>query len=87
MQYFTVHIKIQNAVLHKQKFIIWMLQNFDINGETTMAAPGNGFYADPNGGIDEMRIAYVLKKEDLEKALNILKNAIAAYPGRIAIKA
>ncbi len=64
-----------------EKFVIWMLQNFDINGETTMAAPGNGFYADPNKGLDEMRIAYVLKKEDLERALNILKQAIAAYPG------
>ena len=71
-----------------EKFIIWMLQNFDINGETTMAAPGSGFYADPNKGQDEMRIAYVLKKEDLEKALHILKNAIEAYPGRLeAIKA
>ncbi len=58
------------------------------DGETTMAAPGNGFYADPNKGIDEMRIAYVLKKEDLEKALNILKRAIEAYPGRLeAIRA
>jgi len=71
-----------------EKFIIWMLQNFDINGETTMGAPGNGFYAAPDRGRDEMRLAYVLKKEDLEKAANILKNAIAAYPGRIeAIKA
>ena len=66
-----------------EKFIIWLLQNFDVNGETTMAAPGSGFYADPNKGHDEMRIAYVLKKEDLEKALHILKNAIEAYPGKI----
>ena len=64
-----------------EKFVIWMLQNFDINGETTMAAPGNGFYADPNKGLDEMRVAYVLKREDLERALNILKQAVAAYPG------
>ena len=64
-----------------EKFIIWMLQNFEINGETTMAAPGNGFYADPDKGLDEMRIAYVLKREDLERALNILKQAVAAYPG------
>lgn len=71
-----------------EKFIIWMLQNFDINGETTMAAPGSGFYAEPGKGIDEVRMAYVLKKEDLEKALYILKNALAAYPGRAeAIKA
>ena len=71
-----------------EKFIIWMLQNFDINGETTMAAPGSGFYAQPGLGLDEVRMAYVLKKEDLEKALNILKHALAAYPGRLeAIKA
>ncbi len=71
-----------------EKFIIWMLQNFDINGETTMAAPGSGFYAQPGLGLDEVRMAYVLKKEDLEKALNILKQALAAYPGRLeAIKA
>ena len=65
-----------------EKFIIWMLENFDINGETTMAAPGSGFYAEPGLGLDEVRMAYVLKKEDLEKALFILKNALAAYPGR-----
>ena len=71
-----------------EKFIIWMLQNFDINGETTMAAPGSGFYAEPGLGLDEVRMAYVLKSEDLKKALNILKHALAAYPGRLeAIKA
>ena len=65
-----------------EKFIIWMLENFDIDGETTMAAPGSGFYAQPGLGLDEVRMAYVLKKEDIERALYILKNAIAAYPGR-----
>lgn len=71
-----------------EKFIIWLLQNFDINGETTMAAPGSGFYAEPGMGLDEVRMAYVLKSEDLKKALNILKHALAAYPGRLeAIKA
>ncbi len=82
--YTMVKMPIDNS----EKFITWMLQNFDINGETTMAAPGNGFYSDPSRGLDEMRIAYVLKKEDLEKALNILKQAVEAYPGRMeAIKA
>ncbi len=66
-----------------EKFIIWMLQNFDINGETTMAAPGSGFYAHHDQGVNEMRMAYILKREDLEKALNILKHAVEAYPGRI----
>lgn len=71
-----------------EKFVIWMLENFDINGETTMGAPGGGFYATPGLGINEMRLAYVLKCEDLVKAANILKQAIAAYPGRLeAIKA
>ena len=71
-----------------EKFIIWMLQNFDINGETTMAAPGSGFYAEAGMGLDEVRMAYVLKSEDLKKALNILKHALAAYPGRLeAIRA
>lgn len=82
------YIMVKFPVDDCEKFIIWMLQNFDINGETTMGAPGSGFYADPNRVKDEMRLAYVLKKEDLEKAANILKNAVAAYPGRIeAIKA
>ncbi|MBR0043856.1 MAG: pyridoxal phosphate-dependent aminotransferase [Synergistaceae bacterium] len=71
-----------------EKFVIWMLENFDINGETTMGAPGGGFYATPGLGVNEMRLAYVLKCEDLVKAANILKQAIAAYPGRLeAIKA
>ena len=66
-----------------EKFIIWMLQNYDIDGETTMATPGSGFYGTPGLGKDEMRLAYVLKNEDLKKAINILKGAIANYPGRL----
>ena len=59
-----------------EKFIIWMFQNFDINGETTMAAPGNGFYTTADRGRNEMRLAYVLKNEDLVKAMTILKGAL-----------
>lgn len=71
-----------------EKFIIWLLENYEVNGETMMAAPGSGFYAEAGMGMDEVRMAYVLKKEDLEKALNILKNALTVYPGRAeAIKA
>jgi len=66
-----------------EKFIIWMLGNYDINGETTMGAPGAGFYSTPGKGMNEMRLAYVLKNEDLAKAMNILKGALEAYPGRI----
>jgi len=69
-----------------EKFIIWMLQNYDVDGYTLMGAPGNGFYFD--GGINEARLAYVLKNEDLIKAMNVLKGALEVYPGRVeAIKA
>ena len=66
-----------------EKFIIWMLGNYDINGETTMGAPGTGFYSTPGKGQNEMRLAYVLKNEDLAKAMNVLKGALEAYPGRV----
>ena len=82
------YIMVKFPVDDCEKFIIWMLQNFDVNGETTMGAPGSGFYATPGRGKDEMRLAYVLKTEDLVKSGNILKQAVAAYPGRIeAIRA
>ena len=82
------YIMVKFPVDDCEKFIIWMLQNFDVNGETTMGAPGSGFYATPGRGKDEMRLAYVLKTEDLIKSGNILKQAVAASPGRIeAIRA
>ena len=82
------YVMVKAPVDDAEKFIIWMLQNFDINGETTMAAPGNGFYTAADRGRNEMRLAYVLKNEDLVKAMTILKGALAAYPGRVeAIRA
>ena len=47
-----------------------------------MFAPGNGFYSNPELGVDEVRLAYVLKSEDLEKAIYILGEALKVYPGR-----
>ncbi len=82
------YVMVKAPVDDAEKFIIWMLQNYDVNGETMMAAPGSGFYATPGLGNNEMRLAYVLKNEDLTKAINIMKGAIEAYPGRLeAIKA
>jgi aspartate aminotransferase len=66
-----------------EKFVIWMLQEFHVNKETVMMAPAEGFYATPGLGRDEVRLAYVLKKEDLAKAMDILKVGLEAYPGRI----
>ena len=60
-------------------FAQWLLESYDLDGETVMVAPAEGFYSTPNVGLDEVRIAYVLKKEDLIKSVRILKEAIAVY--------
>jgi aspartate aminotransferase len=60
-------------------FAQWLLESYDFNGETVMVAPAAGFYSSPNVGLDEVRIAYVLKKEDLIKSVRILKEALAVY--------
>ena len=64
------------------KFCAWCLTDFNYEGETVMMAPANGFYSDPNRGRNEVRIAYVLERKDLERALFILGKALDAYPGR-----
>lgn len=64
-------------------FCQWLLESFEVDGETVMLAPGSGFYASPELGKQEVRIAYVLKKEDLENAIEILKIALEVYPGKV----
>ena len=66
-----------------EKFCRWCLEEFDYEGETIMMAPAAGFYTTPGVGRDEVRIAYVLKKEDLGRALIVLRKALEAYPGRV----
>ena len=65
-----------------EKFCRWCLSEFNYEGETVMMAPAAGFYTTPGAGIDQVRIAYVLKKKDLERALVVLAKALEAYPGR-----
>lgn len=65
-----------------EKFAKWMLTDFNIDNETTMIAPAEGFYATPGLGKDEARLAYVLKEEDLVKAMHILAEGIKAYNNR-----
>lgn len=60
-------------------FAQWLLESYDYNGETVMVAPAAGFYSTPNVGLNEVRIAYVLKKEDLIKSVRILKEALKVY--------
>ena len=65
------------------KFCAWCLSEFEYEGETIMMAPASGFYTVPGKGHNEVRIAYVLRKEDLQRALFLLGKALEQYPGRI----
>jgi len=61
-------------------FAQWLLEDFDLNGETVMVAPAAGFYSTPGVGKNQVRIAYVLNKESLVRAVDILKVALEQYP-------
>lgn len=65
-----------------EKFAKWLLEEFQDAGETVMLAPGAGFYGTPGKGVHEARVAYVLKEADLLRAAELLKKALAVYPGR-----
>ena len=65
-----------------EKFQYWLLEEWDDNGDTVMFAPGGGFYKTPGKGINEVRMAYVLKQEDLERAMELLAKGIEAYNNR-----
>ena len=62
-------------------FAQWMLEKFEDNGETVMVAPASGFYSTPGSGKNQIRIAYVLKKESLLRSVELLKLALDQYPG------
>ncbi|MGC6427949.1 MAG: pyridoxal phosphate-dependent aminotransferase [Flavobacteriales bacterium] len=75
--YCIAQLPIDNA----DKFAQWLLEEFDFQGSTLMVAPAAGFYSTPNTGINQVRIAYVLNKESLLKAVECLKHALKIYPG------
>ena len=64
------------------KFASWLLTDFNVNNETVMVAPANGFYSTKGLGHDEVRIAYVLNANDIRKAMHILAEALKVYPGK-----
>ncbi len=70
------------AIDDADKFCAWLLSDFEHEGSTVMMAPASGFYSNPENGRNEVRIAYVLDKENLKEALTILKKALETYPGR-----
>ena len=63
-------------------FCAWCLRDFSYEGQTVMMAPASGFYTSPGYGKNEVRLAYVLNKGDLAKALAVIEKALEAYPGR-----
>lgn len=65
-----------------EKFCAWCLTDFQHEGQTVMMAPAAGFYTTPGAGKNQVRIAYVLNKADLTRALEVLRHALEAYPGR-----
>jgi aspartate aminotransferase len=62
-----------------EDFCIWLLRDFNYKGETVMLAPAQGFYSTPDAGKNQVRLAYVLKIEDLEKSVKILEEALKVY--------
>ena len=66
-----------------EKFAQWMLSDFHYNRQTVMLAPGSGFYSTPGLGKNEVRIAYVINKTDIEHAVECIARALEQYPGRI----
>ena len=76
--YTMVRLPVEDA----EDFCKWCLTDFSYNGQTVMMAPGSGFYTDPSEGRDEVRIAYVLNREDLAQALEVLAKALEAYNSR-----
>jgi len=65
-----------------EDFAKWLLEDYDYNGETVMIAPAAGFYSTPNSGNNQVRIAYVLKKENLLRAVKILEEALQVYKNK-----
>jgi aspartate aminotransferase len=76
--YVCARFPVDNA----DRFAQFMLEEFDLNGETVMMAPAEGFYATPGLGRDEARIAYVLNRDDLTSAMKALAEGLKVYPGR-----
>lgn len=70
----------QLPVKDSDHFAQWLLEDFNLNGETVMVAPASGFYSTKGLGKNQVRIAYVLKKEDLLSAVKILEAALKVYP-------
>jgi len=77
--YTVVKLPVDDA----DKFAQWLLEEFEYKNQTVMVAPASGFYSTPGSGKNEVRIAYVLKIDDLKSAMLVLAEALKVYPGRV----
>lgn len=77
--YMVLSLPVKDA----EDFAKWLLSDFRVGGETTMVAPAGGFYSTKGLGKNQVRLAYVLNKQDLEKAINIIREGLKVYPGRL----
>ncbi len=77
--YCIAQLPVDNA----DNFAQWLLESFDVDGETIMVAPAAGFYSNTELGAQQIRIAYVLNQDALKRAINILEAALKVYPGKI----
>ncbi len=66
-----------------ERFVTWLLDEFSVDGETVMGAPAEGFYATPGLGKDEIRLAYIINREELAKAMRIFALGVAAYQKQV----
>lgn len=73
------YVMVKLPVDDTERFCTWCLTDFSYEGQTVMMAPGSGFYTEPGEGRDQVRMAYVLNKEDLGKAMLVLRKALEAY--------
>jgi aspartate aminotransferase len=73
--YMLVKLPIKDA----EHFVTWMLNDFSLDKQTVMVAPGSGFYTTPDSGLNEVRMAYVLKEEDLKKAIRVFQAGLEKY--------
>jgi aspartate aminotransferase len=73
------YISVELPIKDSEHFVRWMLTDFRLDNETVMVAPAQGFYSTPGKGLDEVRIAYVLKEQDLKRALVIFKAGLKKY--------
>src|SRR5512138_498258 len=77
--YTVVSLPVDDA----DRFAQWLLEDFEYKNQTVMVAPASGFYSTPGSGKNEVRIAYVLKIDDLKNAIEVLSEALKVYPGRV----